>query len=254
MLVGAGGISRRDLEAMKNVMPYAAFYGAYGMTEACSSLTFVSLEDPRFSENSLQGVSFVGQPPVGIHLAILQTASGHVSRFGTGEVLTRGPHLFLRYWDASHNVSSNYVLDECGDMWFRTGDLGLIQPDGVWLIGRCKDMIKTGGENVAPLEVEKCILDHPDIEEVTVVGIPHDRWGEMVAAAVVPACSNDCKSENSSLFWSRKITDFCKSNGLASFKIPKLVVEAKCLPRNATGKVIKSRVVDMILNKQAAKL
>ena len=265
VLVGAGGLSSNHVQKIRRLMPNATLLNAYGMTEACSSLTFSTLISPHSKYHPTHGntspLVYVGQPPEGIELAVF-TKSEQIYREGEGEIVTKGPHLFVRYWEASDNQPSTYAVDGEGRQWFRTGDLGLIQSKDVWLLGRAKDMIKTGGENVAAAEVERLLMNHPAIMEVAIVGMHDARWGEAVSAAIVLAPSfqgkmrADNKSEKdgskrygiadpeSEIF--KSIKNFCKVHGLAGFKTPKLVCVFKSLPRNGTGKVEKLHVKQVI--------
>jgi acyl-activating enzyme 14 len=264
-LVGAGGLPSNHVQKIRRLMPNATLLNAYGMTEACSSLTFSTLivPDAKYhpTHENQSSLVYVGQTPEGIELAVL-TKSEQICREGEGEIVTKGPHLFVRYWKASDNSPSNYAVDSEGRQWFRTGDLGLIQSEDVWLLGRAKDMIKTGGENVAAAEVERLLMNHPAIMEVAIVGIQDARWGEAVSAAIVlaPRCQGKMSADNKSGTDSSKrygiadpqsaifksIKNFCKSNGLAGFKTPKLVCIFKSLPRNGTGKVEKAHVKQVI--------
>ena len=138
-------------------------------------------------------------------------------------------------------------------MWFRTGDIGFVSGSTLWLSGRIKDMIKSGGENVAAAEVERVLMKHPDIVECSVYAIPDARWGEAVAAAVVCTSSHPSNQETrSSSSGSRIVTpsihgtiyqrmkEHCLEYGLSPYKIPKCILQCRSpLPRNATGKVIK---------------
>jgi len=267
VLVGAGGLAGNHVHKIARLMPNAILYNAYGMTEACSSLTFCTLiaanRRQHVIDRNTSSHVYVGHPPEGIELGVL-TESAQICREGEGEILTRGPHLFVRYWDMCDNKASNYVDDRQGRQWFRTGDLGLIQSEHVWLLGRAKDTIKTGGENVAAAEVERLLMNHPEIMEVAIVGMEDERWGEAVSAAIVftpnyqEKISTDQKTfrttelskkygiadPESAIF--KSIKNFCKSNGLASFKMPKLICVFKSLPRNGTGKVEKMHVKQVI--------
>src|SRR5207248_10251995 len=98
-----------------------------------------------------------------------------------GEIQVRGPSVFAVYWERPQATAASFLKG-----WFRTGDLGSVDPDGyVQILGRSKELIITGGLNVYPREVEEVLLAHPDVAEVAVVGTPSDEWGEVVTAFIV---------------------------------------------------------------------
>jgi fatty-acyl-CoA synthase len=115
--------------------------------------------------------------------------------------------------------------------WFHSGDLGVLDHDRyLTVVDRIKDMIKTGGENVASREVEEAIYLHPGVEEVAVVGLNHPRWVEAVTAVI--------KLKAGATATEAEITEHCKSN-LSSFKVPKKVIFVEGLPKTPTGKILK---------------
>ena len=267
VLLGAGAVSDKMTAALHHYMRWANVYTAYGMTEACSSLTFSRLGASAPMQKNSDSMFYVGQPPRDIEIAVLPRngVSGEVAIAGSGELVTRGPHLFLRYWNARDDVSS-YFYDLKGSKWFKTGDLGRVSGGHVWLLGRVKDIVKTGGENVVAAEVERCLLDHPGIDSAAVVGIPDEKWGEMVAAALVCTAAflaTYPSNRHAGIFQKGDtifddISNYCKRKGLSSFKIPKLIIVLPKLPQNATGKVIKPMLKEVIVGglqlQQASKL
>jgi acyl-CoA synthetase (AMP-forming)/AMP-acid ligase II len=119
-----------------------------------------------------------------------------------------------------------------GDDWVRTGDVGRLDSDGyVYIEDRLKDMIITGGENVYGPEVESVLLEHPDIADAAVIGVPDDYWGESVKAIVVTSADVDADD----------VIAFCRRH-LASYKCPRTVDFAAELPRNASGKILKTQL------------
>jgi fatty-acyl-CoA synthase len=115
--------------------------------------------------------------------------------------------------------------------WFHTGDLGRADEEGyVTLVDRKKDMVITGGENVYPVEVEQVLYTHPEVDDVAVIGLPDEKWGESVTAVVVRAAGSQL-SEADLIAWTR--------DRLAHFKCPRRVEFVAELPRNATGKLLK---------------
>jgi malonyl-CoA/methylmalonyl-CoA synthetase len=144
---------------------------------------------------------------------------------GDGEILLRGPNVFRGYWERPEATAESFTPDG----WFRTGDLGAVDPDGYLRIeGRAKELIITGGYNVYPREVEDVLRTHRHVADVAVAGLPSEEWGQTVAAWVVPA--EDLDPE--------ELVAFARER-LAAFKCPRAVRIVEELPRNALGKVLK---------------
>jgi malonyl-CoA/methylmalonyl-CoA synthetase len=181
----------------------------YGMTE-----TLMNVSNPYDGERR---AGSVGLPLPGVELRL--------SNGRDGEIQLRGPNVFAGYWERAQ------ASRECfSDGWFRTGDLGALDPDGyLRILGRSKELIISGGFNVYPREVEEVLLAHPAVAEVAVVGTPSDEWGEVVTAFVVP--SGDAPPAESLVAFA--------AEQLAPFKRPRLLHFVDTLPRNALGKVLK---------------
>ena len=146
-----------------------------------------------------------------------------------GEIWISGPSVTPGYFRDPTANSDSFV-----DGWFRTGDAGRMDDDGfLYLVDRYKDMYKSGGENVFPAEVERLLLEHPDVSEVVVVGVPDSRWGETGIAVIVarPGCTVTRED----------VEHFCTGR-IARYKIPRTVHLVDSLPRNATGKVVKAEL------------
>lgn len=143
-----------------------------------------------------------------------------------GEIVYRTPQLMEGYWN---NPEANTRAFAGG--WFHGGDVGYLDEEGVvWFTDRTKDMIKSGGENVASIEVERVLLAQDSVVECAVVGLPDDRWGEAVTAYVVPAPGHGTDAET--------LRAWCRQQ-LAGFKVPKQFVVVDALPKTATGKIKK---------------
>jgi acyl-CoA synthetase (AMP-forming)/AMP-acid ligase II len=150
----------------------------------------------------------------------------------TGEIVYRGPHVMSGYWN---NPAANTAAFAHG--WFHSGDVGHLDEEGVvWFTDRVKDMVKTGGENVSSVEVERVLLASPEIVECAVIGVPHERWGEAVTAVVVPA---DPDAEPAAL--AERLIAHCRAH-LAGFQVPKHIEVRTGLPKTATGKIQKYRL------------
>jgi fatty-acyl-CoA synthase len=151
----------------------------------------------------------------------------------TGEIVVRGPIVFLGYWNQPE--ATREVL--CGE-WLRTGDLATVDGEGfVTLVGRGRDMYISGGENVYPAEVEAVFAAHPAVGEIAVIGVPDPKWGEAGCAFVVPAAGARL-DEEALRAWGRE--------RLAVFKLPRSFVSVADLPRTASGKVQKHRLSEPI--------
>ncbi len=144
-----------------------------------------------------------------------------------GEILVRGHNVMKGYWGRPQETAR--AITEDG--WFRTGDLGYVDLDGyLYISGRKKDLIIRGGYNVYPREVEEVLLEHPDVAEAAVLGIPHATLGEEVAAAVRLREGADCTVEDLRLYARER---------LAAFKYPRRIWTVEALPTGSTGKVLK---------------
>src|SRR5699024_10946186 len=136
------------------------------------------------------------------------------------------------YWGQPGLTSE--VLDSEG--WLHTGDLIRLDDDGyAYFLGRSKDMVKTGGENVAALEVENCLVSHEDVREAAAFGLPHEYWGEELVVAVVPATGRE-PSESA-------LREHCRTY-LSGFKVPKRIFVVDALPHSSSGKIQKFRLIE----------
>jgi fatty-acyl-CoA synthase len=154
---------------------------------------------------------------------------------GVGEVLLRAPNIVRHYWPDVPAVDAKG--------WFHSGDLAQVEDDGSWrIVGRAKDMIISGGENIYPAEIENALAAHPDVAECAVVGVADARWGEAVVAAVVPrdGCPLDAQALQGWL-----------GQRVARYKLPRRYVALAALPRTALGKVQKT-LLQPLLQQQAS--
>ena len=155
--------------------------------------------------------------------------AGNPLREAVGELVVRGPNVFAGYWGLPEATAEAFRGG-----WFHTGDLGRIDREGfITLVDRKKDMIISGGENVYPIEVEQVLYRHPAVREVAVVGVRHPRWGETPVAVVA--------LERDAAVSAEDLIDYARER-LAHFKCPTRVHVVPDLPRNATGKVVKTEL------------
>jgi fatty-acyl-CoA synthase len=203
----------------------AQFIQAYGMTETTGTISMLPPEDHDPEGNAR--MRSAGKPLPGVEIKILGGDGHEVPMGEVGEVVTRSSNNMLGYW----NLPDATATTMSGDGWIRTGDAGYLDADGYLFIhDRVKDMIITGGENVYPAEVESAIFGHPAVQEVAVIGIPDDTWGESVKAVVVakPGMTVDAADI---IAWAR--------GRIAAFKAPRSVDVIAALPRNASGKILR---------------
>jgi long-chain acyl-CoA synthetase len=181
-------------------------------------------------EHQLSHIGAVGTPITGVQVAIMGPRGELLPPGQQGEIVYRGPSTMSGYL---HNPEATGKAFEHG--WFHSGDVGVFGEDGVlWFADRFKDVIKTGGENVASIEVEKAVYAAADsVAEAVVVGLPHERWGEAVTAVVVPKPGQAI--DETALISGLK-------QHLDGYKVPKAVIVVDTLPKTSTGKIQKNVV------------
>jgi len=233
-----GGVASRDLSSVRLIIaggekmpvpvierihrtfPSAWFADAYGLTETVSGDTFLD------RANTITKLGSVGRPCPYLELALWDEHGTPVPMGERGEVVLRGPKVFPGYW---RDPDASATAFRGG--WFHTGDIGVLDDDGyLYIVDRLKDMIVSGGENIASSEVERVLYEHPAVVEVAVVGRPDDRWGEVPVAYVVLAPNATTTPE--------QLIELCRAQ-LAKFKVPREVTVIDALPRNPSGKVLK---------------
>lgn len=184
-------------------------------------------------EQQLTHHSSVGTQVINVQIEIMDDAGTLLPRGSSGEIVYRGPHALEGYLR-----NDEATRDAMRHGWFHSGDLGHMDPDGVlWFEDRTKDVIKTGGENVASLEVERALYESdPGIKEVAVVGLPHPKWVEAITALVIPHPGVALTPE--------QVRDGV-ARLLPSYKCPKSVIITDDFPRTATGKIQKNQIREM---------
>lgn len=199
----------------------ARYIDAYGLTETVGGDTF--MEPGR----EIEKIGSTGRPVAHVEIEIRDDAGRRLAPGKNGEICLRGPKVTTGYWKDPEKTKAAFF----GDDWFGTGDVGYLDEDGfLYLTDRKKDMIISGGENIASSEIERVIYELPQVREVAVVGLPDERWGERPVAVVVLADSAALELPD--------LTDHCRKR-LAAFKVPKQLVIRDQLPRNPSGKVLK---------------
>jgi fatty-acyl-CoA synthase len=198
----------------------------YGMTET-SPVSTQTRRDDSFERR----VSTVGRPGPHVEVKVVDATTGlEVPRGEAGELCTRGYSVMLGYWGQPEQTAE--VLDEAG--WMHTGDLATMDDEGYCnIVGRIKDMVIRGGENVYPREIEEFLYRHPKIQDVQVIGVPDPRYGEEICAWI--------KLHDGKTATAEEIREFCKGE-IAHYKIPRYIEFVPEFPMTITGKVQKFKI------------
>jgi long-chain acyl-CoA synthetase len=215
----ADEMQRRVRETFPNLK---ATTNAYGLTESSSVATTLTGAD------SLRKPNSVGTPMPTVDVAIAGPDGEHLGPNRTGEVLLRGPIIMPGYWNKPEATASTII-----DGWLHTGDVGHLDDEGyLFITDRAKDMLIRGGENIYCVEIENRLVEHPDVADAAVIGVPHETLGEEVKAVVEVAAGAD-PSDAELQQW--------VAETLATFKVPTYIDrwDGK-LPRNASGKLLKN--------------
>ncbi|ADG07298.1 acyl-CoA synthetase [Kyrpidia tusciae] len=223
---GAAIMPVEVLKELTRRLPGARFWNAYGQTEVAPLAMILRPED------QLRKPGAAGKPCINVESKIVDDEGREVPPGTVGEIVHRTPHAMIGYYNDPEKTAAAFE-----DGWFHSGDLGVMDEDGYFtVVDRKKDMIKTGGENVASREVEEAIYQHPGVAEVAVIGVPHPYWIEAVTAVVVPKAGSRLTEE--------ELIAFCRER-LAGFKVPKFVVITEALPKNPSGKILKRQLRDV---------
>jgi fatty-acyl-CoA synthase len=217
------------VEVMKQVMTTMHMQEvtiAYGMTETSPVSTQTAADD-----SVDKRVGTVGRVHPYVEVKVVDPATGHtVARGEAGELLTRGYSVMLGYWNDEQRTAE--AIDQA--RWMHTGDLATMDEDGYLnIVGRIKDMIIRGGENVYPRELEEFLYTHPDVVDVQVIGVPDSRYGEEIMAWV--------KLKDGATINEEAVRAFCRGR-VAHFKVPRYVKFVDDFPMTVTGKVQKFKM------------
>ena len=220
---GASALPPPVLAEMRRLLPDLRLWNFYGQTEMGSLATVLSPDEQDGRPGS------AGRPALNVTTAIVDDCNEVLPAGQIGEIVHRSPQVTLGYLGLPEQTATAFAGD-----WFHSGDLGYLDDDGfLWVVDRKKDMIKSGGENVASREVEEALYRLPGVSEAAVYAVPHDKWIEAVAATVVAAPGATPTAES--------IIDACRLM-LAPYKVPKYVTFADRLPKNPSGKVRKNEL------------
>lgn len=225
----------QTIRVAMDVLPQVAFTQAYGLTETSSTIAVLGPDDHRRAHDgdpvALARLASVGRPVPGIEVAVRDESGNDVPVGASGRIWLRGAQVSGEYANAAA------ALDEDG--WFDTRDRGRVDEDGYLFVeGRDDDTIIRGAENIAPAEIEDVLLAHPSVNGVVVVGLPHDEWGQVPAAAVV--------LERGEVFDPEALTHWVRAR-LRSSKTPVRIESWDHLPMTENGKILRRAALARML-------
>jgi fatty-acyl-CoA synthase len=215
-----GGVPATLYHRIQEHLPQVRLIEAFGMTELTNGAAYLDAAHATTKTGSQ------GRPFPHVDIKVVDEQGNDLPPGEEGELLVRGPKVSQGYWRADEINAATFV-----DGWFHSGDYARIDEDGyLWFLDRKKDMIKSGGENVASAEIERVIYEHPGVAEAAVVGVPDPHWDEVPKALIVPKQGSGLTDED--------LRTHCLDR-LGKFKVPKHIELVDTLPRNDSGKVLK---------------
>jgi acyl-CoA synthetase (AMP-forming)/AMP-acid ligase II len=229
LLYGGSPIAEAVVDRALRVMPHASLLQGYGMTELGPLATLLPHESHVGEGRASGKVRSAGRPTMIADVRIVDLDGNEMPRGEHGEVAVRGPGMMLGYWNKPEETAK-----AIRGGWMHTGDGGYMDDDGfVYIADRIKDMIVTGGENVYSVEVENAVSKHPAVLQCAVIGVPDDKWGELVHACVVPRPGAQVTLE--------ELQEHCKAL-IANYKIPRGLELLAELPLSGAGKILKNQL------------
>ena len=229
IVYGASPITNETLLAAMRVFK-CDFVQLYGMTETTGAITELAASDHDPIGPRARLLRSAGRPFPWVELRIVSARECDCAIGEVGELWTRSPQNMQGYWNKPDETRATITADG----WLKTGDAGYRDENGyVFLTDRVKDMIVSGGENIYPAEIENVLADHPAIDEVAVIGVPDEKWGETVKAIVVQKTTRQVSAA--------EIIAYGKAH-LAGYKCPTSIDFVDSLPRNPSGKVLKKNL------------
>ncbi|MDL9936455.1 acyl-CoA synthetase [Gordonia sp. ABSL1-1] len=220
---GASAMPVEVLHEMSRRLPDVSLWNFYGQTEMSPLATILGPDE------QIERAGSAGRAALNVETIVVDDDNNPVPTGEVGEIVHRSPHACLGYYNDEEKTAAAFA-----DGWFHSGDLGIIDADGyLSVVDRKKDMIKTGGENVASREVEEAIYRLDGVAEVAVFGVPHPKWIEAVTAVIVPKVDVELTEEQ---------VETHLAGILAGYKRPKYVVFADALPKNPSGKILKKNL------------
>jgi acyl-CoA synthetase (AMP-forming)/AMP-acid ligase II len=212
------------LESFMQQWPTIGLVQAYGQTELAPIITMLPKEDHKAGSDKL---SSAGLPTAVSEVRIVDDERVDCPQGTSGEIVVRGPHTMQGYWNKPEQTEQALV-----DGWVFTGDAGYFDSEGyLFIVDRVKDMVVTGGENVFTTEVENAVISHDAVQDVAVIGIPDEEWGEAVHAIIVLQPGQSLEIQ--------ELLDHCRER-IAGYKLPKgITFREEPLPLSGAGKVLK---------------
>jgi len=226
IMSGGAPVSAAVTEKAQELFPDADFIQVFGLTEGGGNVTVIP------PDRAVDKAGSAGKPSMHNEIRIAGEGGGEKPPGEAGEILVRGPAVTAGYWDAPEKTAETVVDD-----WLHTGDIGYIDEEGfLYVSGRKKEMIISGGMNIFPAEIEDVLRRHDAVLDAAVIGLPDERWGERVCAVIEVNPDGPAPEE-------AVLIDFCREH-LASYKKPTQVIEIDELPRTPSGKAQKFRLVE----------
>jgi fatty-acyl-CoA synthase len=231
IMLGGAPANTALIQEMEKKIPSCTAHGGYGLTETSPVISLAHIKEhlaDDAAEEKLRRKATAGYALAGSEIRVVDLDGRDVEpdRQQVGEVVVRGDVVMEGYWRQPEATAA-----ALRDGWFHTGDLATIDEEGyILIVDRAKDMILTGGENVASAEIERVLYQHPAILECAVIAVPDEQWGEVAHAVITlkTGCQASCA----------EVLDHCRKH-LAGFKIPKSIEFVDALPKGGTGKILK---------------
>ena len=222
VIYGASPIAEATLNKAIQIMG-CDFWQVYGLTETNGTVTILDPQDHHPSKNKLRSC---GKPGPGVEIKIVDESGNKVSTGEVGEILIKSATNMKGYWNKSEATLSAFKED-----WFISGDAGYYDEEGfLYIHDRVKDMIVSGAENIYPAEVDNALMSHPEIIDAAVIGIPDEKWGEVVKGFVVIGKDSQLDEHG--------IISYARTQ-ISGFKCPKSIDFVNELPRNPSGKILR---------------
>ena len=226
LLIAGSGIPVELLREAQSVLK-CGFALSYGMTECCGGLTYLGPADCTYDAGDK--LKSAGKPLGASRLKVVDAEGVELPHGEIGEILCQTDRVMKSYWNRP-----DATAEALKDGWYHSGDAGYFDEEGfLYIVDRIKDMVISGGENIYPVEIENELIQHPDVEDVAVIGLPDSKWGESLLACIVPKAGQTADPGELETFLRPR---------LAGYKIPRKYVFVESFPRNATGKVLKRQM------------
>jgi len=235
VMYGASPITEDVLVGGMNALG-CEFAQVYGLTETTGAVTQLDPEDHDPGGPRAHLLRSCGKAFPGSKLRIVDGEGNDLPDGEVGEIWVHSPQNLKAYYANEEATAAAYPegRDDNGIGWFTTGDAGYLEDGYLFIHDRIKDMIVSGGENIYPAEIENALMSHAGVADVAVIGVPHEKWGETVKAIVVRVPDADGTSDD-------ELIAYCRER-LAGFKCPTSVDEIEALPRNPSGKILKTEL------------